>query len=212
MIKKILIVSSLSLAFMLGSCSVISGVAEQLKGIANLANCEYSLNDVSNVSVAGVDVKKVAGGDIGVTDVAKLVASIASKQIPLAMDFNVGIKNPTQTNAKLNTMDWMVNVQNTQLAQGTTTRSYTVNAGRKATVPLNVSTDMYHIFSKDGINSLKSFAGSFKNDGTSSKVGIKIRPTLNVGSYALKTPNYITIEKNIGKKATNTSTVQTSKS
>ncbi len=210
--KKIIIVSVLSLCVMLTSCSVLSGLADQIKGIANLANCEYSLNNVSNVSVAGVDVKKVAGGQIGVTDIAKLAASIMNKQIPLAMDFNVGIKNPTQTNAQLNTMDWMVNVQNTQLAQGTTKKSYTINAGRTSTVPLNVATDMYRIFSKDGIESLKGFAGSFKSDGTSSKVGIKVRPTLNVGNYALKTPNYITIEKNIGKKATNTSTVQTKKS
>lgn len=210
--KKVLIVSTLSLCVMLTSCEALSGLADQIKGIANLANCEYSLNNVSNVSVAGVDVKKVAGGQIGVSDVAKLAASIINKQIPLAMDFNVGIKNPTQTNAQLNTMDWIVNVQNTQLAQGTTNRNYTINAGRTSTVPLNVSTDMYRIFSKDGVESLKSFAGSFKSDGTSSKVGIKVRPTLNVGSYALKTPNYITIEKNIGKKATNTSTVQTKKS
>lgn len=209
--KKLIIISSLSLCLMLTSCSILSGVAEQIKGIANLANCEYSLNNVSNVSVAGVDVKKVAGGQIGVADVAKLAASIMQKQIPLAMDFNVGIKNPTQTNALLNTMDWMVNVQNTQLAQGTTTKSYTVGAGRTSTVPLNVATDMYRIFSKDGIESLKGFASSFKSDGTSSKVGIKVRPTLKVGDYALKTPNYITIEKNIGKKASNTQTVDTKK-
>lgn len=196
---------------MLTSCSVMTGLAEQIKGIANLANCEYSLNNVSNVSVAGVDVKKVAGGQIGVTDVAKLAASILNKQIPLAMDFNVGIKNPTETNARLNMMDWIVNVQNTQLAQGTTTQNYTINAKRTSTVPLNVATDMYRIFSKDGIESLKNFASSFKNDGTSSKVGIKVRPSLNVGSQVIKTPNYITIEKNIGKKATNTS-VETKKS
>ena len=89
--KKILIISALSLCVMLTSCSVITGLADQVKSLANLANCEYSLKNVSNVSVAGVDVKKVAGGAIGVTDVAKLVAAIATKQIPLAMDFNVGI-------------------------------------------------------------------------------------------------------------------------
>lgn len=209
--KKVVIISILSLCVMLTSCSVLSGVAEQIKGIANLVNCEYSLNNVSNVSVAGVDVKKVAGGQIGVADVAKLAASIINKQIPLAMDFNVGIKNPTETNAMLSVMDWIVNVQNTQLAQGSTTNSYKISAGRTSTVPLSVATDMYRIFSKDGIESLKGFASSFKSDGTSSKVGIKVRPSLNVGSQVLKTPNYITIEKNVGKKASNT-TVETKKS
>ena len=209
--KKIILAPILSLCVMLTSCSVLSGLADQIKSIANLANCEYSLNSVSIVSVAGVDVKKVAGGQIGVTDVAKLAASIINKQIPLAMDFNVGIKNPTETNAMLSVMDWIVNVQNTQLAQGSTTNTYKINAGRTSTVPLSVATDMYRIFSKDGIESLKNFASSFKSDGTSSKVGIKVRPSLNVGSQVLKTPNYITIEKNIGKKASNTS-VETKKS
>ncbi|MBQ6046884.1 MAG: hypothetical protein IJL38_04575 [Bacteroidales bacterium] len=212
MYKKIFAISTIALSLFFSSCALLSDVASQIKGIANLANCEYSLNNVGNVSVAGVDVKKVAGGNISLTDVAKLTAGIATKNIPIAMDFNVGIKNPTQTNANLNVMDWIVNVENTELARGTTNRNYTISAGRTSTVPLGVSTNMYDIFSKRGIESLKAFASSFKSDGTSSKVAIKVRPTLKVGTYALQTPNYITIEKNVGKKATNTKTVDTKKS
>ena len=57
---------------------------------------------------------------------------------------------------------------------------------------------MYSMFSKDGIGALKNFVSSFKNDGTSSKVGLRIKPMLNVGTYTVPMPNYIKVEKKTG--------------
>lgn len=211
MIKKICFIAFGAACFMLASCTLFQSLADQIKGLANLANCEYSLKSVSHVAVAGVDVMKVAGGDISVADVAKLGLAITTKTVPVSMNLNVGIKNPTETQASLSAMDWAVNIQGTEVVNGATNRAYTVSPKKTSTVPLGISTDVYRLFSKDGVESLTTFAKSFNSDGTSSKVAIKIRPSLQVGSQVLKTPNYITIQKNIGKKATNTTTASASK-
>ena len=38
------------------SCSIINSILQQADELANLANCEYSLKNVSNLTIAGVNV------------------------------------------------------------------------------------------------------------------------------------------------------------
>ncbi len=188
------------------SCTFFDNLASNLSSIANLLNCEYSLKNVSNVTVAGVNVKNVTQGNIGATDVVKLVSAITSKSVPLGLDVNINVKNPTATNALLTTMDWALDVATTEFAKGVTDKNYNINAQKTTTVPLGVSTDLYKLFSSDGINSLKTFASSFNNEGKSSQLGLRIRPSLGVGSQVIKTPNYITIMQPTTSTGTTTTT------
>lgn len=193
--KKSLIVVTVACSLLFSSCAFFDNLAKNLSSIANLLNCEYTLKNVSNVTVAGVNVKNVTQGNINATDVVKLVSAITAKSVPLGLDVNINVKNPTTTNALLTTMDWALDVATTEFAKGVTDRNYNIIAQQTTTVPLGVSTDLYRLFSNDGINSLKTFASSFNNEGKSSQLGLRIRPSLGVGTQVIKTPNYITIMK-----------------
>lgn len=186
-------------SMMATSCSVLN----QLMGVANLVNCSYNLKDVQNVYVAGVNVKDVTNGNISAADVMKLSAALLQKNVPLTMDVNVNVTNPTTSSAALTTMDWICEIDGKQFANGTSNKTYTINPNATTTVPLAVSTDIYSMFSKDGINALKNFVGSFQNDGTNSKVAIKIKPSVNVGGVLIPTPNYINLEKKTGSSNNN---------
>lgn len=70
-------------------------------------------------------------------------------------------------------------------------------------MPLGVNTDLGDLFSKEGVEKLKNFASSFTKDGTSSKVGLRVKPSLSVGSTQVPFPNYITLEKKTGSTTTN---------
>lgn len=70
-------------------------------------------------------------------------------------------------------------------------------------MPLGVNTDLGDLFSKEGVEKLKNFASSFTKDGTSSKVGLRVKPSLSVGSTQVPFPNYITLEKKTGSSSTN---------
>ena len=191
--KKIVIACAALGCMLFSSCTLLDNLVNNLSSVANLINCEYSLKNVSNVSVAGVNVKNVVNGNITATDVVLLAAAITNKKVPLSLDVNIDVKNPTQSAAMLSTMDWALDIAKTQFVTGATTQSYNIKPKTTSTVPLGVSTDLYRIFSKDGINSLKTFAGSFNSEGKSSQVGLKIRPSLTVANQTIKAPDFISI-------------------
>lgn len=86
-------------------------------------------------------------------------------------------------------------------------------------MPLGVNTDLGDLFSKEGVEKLKNFASSFTKDGTSSKVGLRVKPSINVGGTQVPFPNYIKLEKKTGSStttnnnstSTNTTTTPTTK-
>lgn len=183
------------------ACDMLQTTLNEAASLANLVNCEYNLKNVSDLQIAGVNVKKITNGNISASDVLTLTSALLSKKVPMDMNVNIDIKNPTERDAALTAMDWILDIDNSQFAQGKSSNKYTVTKQKTTTVPLGVTTDLYSMFSKDGINSLKNFVSSFKSDGTSSKVGLRIKPSLNVGSYVVPMPNYIKVEKKTGSSS-----------
>ena len=152
--KKITLALAMAGCILLTSCDVLLQVANQMSSVANLANCDFSLKNVSNVSVAGVNVKNLAKGQLQATDVVKLVAAYQTKQVPLAMDVNVDITNPTTTQAAMTAMDWILAIDGSDMANGVSTKAYTILPSTTTTVPLGVNTDLGNLFSKQGLESL----------------------------------------------------------
>ena len=196
--KKLAYILVLAGSILLSSCEVLTQLADQFSSVANLANCEFNLKIVSNVTVAGVNVKNLSQGKLSATDVVKLVAAYQSKQVPLAMNVNVDVTNPTTTQAAMTALDWILAIDGTDMATGVNSNRYTIKPSTTTTVPLGVNTDLGQLFSQKGVEALKNFAGSFTNEGISSKVALRVKPSLSVGTAVVPFPNYITLEKKTG--------------
>lgn len=184
---------------MLSSCDIVNDLAGQVQSVANLKNCQFNMKNVSNVTVADVNVKNLSQGKLSATDVVKLVAAYQSKKVPLAMDVNVGVKNPTKQKAAMTALDWILAIDGADIANGVSKKSYTIKPSSTTTVALPVNTDLGQLFSSKGVEALKNFASSFTSDGTSSKVGLRVKPSLSVGSTQVPFPSYIKLEKKTGK-------------
>lgn len=196
--KKITVTLLAAGCMLLSSCDVLTQVADQFSSVANLANCEFNLKNVSNVSVAGVNVKRLTKGNLSAADVVRLVAAYQTKQVPLAMDVNVDVKNPTTTQAAMTALDWILAIDGTDMANGVNNKSYTIKPSATTTVPLGVNTDLAGLFSQKGLEALKTFASSFTSEGISSKVGLRVKPSISVGTVQVPFPNYIKLEKKTG--------------
>ena len=204
--KKITFALVLAGSILLSSCDILTQIASQFSSVANLANCEFALKNVSNVSVAGVNVKNLTNGNLSATDIVKLVAAYQSKQVPLNLNVNVDVKNPTTTQAAMTALDWILAIDGSDMANGVSSKNYTIKPSTTTTVPLPVSTDLGKLFSQKGLDALKNFASSFTSEGISSKVGLRVRPSLSVGTTQVPFPNYITLEKKTGTSSTTNST------
>ena len=209
--KKITFALVLAGSILLSSCDILTDLASQFNSVANLANCEFNLKNVSNVTVAGVNVKNVTNGTRSATDVLKLVAAYQAKKVPLAMNVNVDVTNPTTTQAAMTALDWILSIDGTDMANGVNSNSYTIRPSATTTVPLGVNAELADLFSKKSVEALKNFAASFNNEGISSKVGLRVKPSLNVGSTLVPFPNYITLEKKTGTAAQTTQTTTSGK-
>lgn len=198
------IIASLVLSCSLTSCDVLLGILSDLGSVANLANCEYSLKNVTDVTVAGVSVKNVSNGNISAIDVAKLSAAILTKKVPLQMNVNVGVTNPTTSNAAVTALDWKCEIDGKEFVNGTSSQKYTISPNSTTNVVLPVRADVYDIFSQGGVDALKNFVNSFQSDGTSSKIAVKIKPTVDVAGTPVQSSKFITLEKKTGTTTTNT--------
>ncbi len=199
--RATLFVAIAAVCFSMTACDVLQSVLAQADELMNLRNCEYNLKNVSNLTVANVNVKNLTNGKVSASDVINLAAALTNKRVPLAMNVNIDVKNPTEKTASMTAMDWIMEIDGSQFANGCSTQKYSILKNTTTTVPLGVNTDLYSMFSKSGIESLKNFVGSFKSDGTSSKVGLKIKPSLMVGSQQVSMPNYIKLEKKTGSNS-----------
>lgn len=197
--KKIALAFLLAGSLVFASCDFLTQLTSQVSSVANLVNCDFNLKNVNNISIAGVNLKNITSGNLSATDVVKLVAAYQSKQVPLSMDLNINVKNPTNQQASMTAMDWILAIDGTDVANGASNRTYTIKPSTTTTVPLGVSTDLGQLFSSKGVDALKNFASSFSNDGTSSKIGLRIRPSMTVGTTQVPFPNYIKLEKKTGK-------------
>jgi LEA14-like dessication related protein len=176
------------------SCDVMNQVAET----ANLVRkCKFSLDNVQNVTLAGINLKNINTSSLTATNVAKLGAALLTKNLPLNMTVNVGIQNPTTKPASLNAMDWKVAIDNVDRVSGTTNKKVSVPSKSKTAMPLSFNINTYDVFSKDGISAVKNFVSSFsQKDATSSRVAIKVNPTVAIGSQSLKL-GYMTLSKQV---------------
>ena len=176
------------------SCDIMNQVAET----ANLVRkCKFSLDNVQSVSLAGINLKNINTSSLTATNVAKLGAALLTKNLPLNMTVNVGIQNPTTKPASLNAMDWKVAIDNMEMATGSTNKKVSVPSKSKTAMPLSFNINTYDVFSKDGISAVKNFVSSFsQKDATSSRVAIKVNPTVAIGSQSVK-QGYMTLAKQI---------------
>ncbi|MBQ6726358.1 MAG: hypothetical protein IJQ89_07245 [Bacteroidales bacterium] len=176
------------------SCDIMNQVAET----ANLVRkCKFSLDNVQSVSLAGINLKNINTSSLTATNVAKLGAALLTKNLPLNMTVNVGIQNPTTKPASLNAMDWKVAIDNMEMATGSTNKKVSVPSKSKTAMPLSFNINTYDVFSKDGISAVKNFVSSFsQKDATSSRVAIKVNPTVAIGSQSVKL-GYMTLAKQI---------------
>lgn len=179
----------ISLTLILSSCT-------QLQQLQNLAKCEFRLNSVENIRLAGVNIQDVKSlNQIGISDVAKLSAAYLGNNLPLDLKLNMDARNPNPTAAALSALDWIFLIDDIEMTRGITNQRFQIPANQTTTIPLLLNFDLKKVLTGKSQNALVNFALNLAGSGnTPTRLALKAKPTIQIGSVNIPYPSYLTIK------------------
>ena len=175
---------------------------QQINQMANFIKCEFRIGSVQNTHLAGVNVQAIQSfSDLNLLDAGRLTAAYAQGSLPLTMTLNVDAKNPNNSTAAMNRMEWILMVEDKELVTGVMNDKVTIDPnGATSTIPLSISADLKKIMggnsTKDNINLGLGLVGG--GNKPSKKLSLKIKPSIMVGNLTIPYPGYITVGTNFG--------------
>jgi hypothetical protein len=193
--KKAILIFLIPVVF-LTSCDILEQVAQ----VAALQECEFELDNVSNIKVLGIRMdNKEDISDFSFSDLAKLTAALSSGSLPLEMDLNVKVVNPNTQTAAMTRMDWKVYVDEMHMVDGVVDDRVTIAPnGGSSMVPFRASVDLYEIISGEGLDAAINLAMNLSGKGTkASRLQLKIKPSINVAGRDIPYPGFVTVEQEI---------------
>jgi hypothetical protein len=175
----------------------------QIREMKNLLYCDFRLATIENVNMAGIDVQKIKSfTDLSFVDGAKLLAAVASGSLPLNFTLNVEAKNPNGEKAALNKLDWLLLIDDIQVAEGTTTQRVEIPpANGTGIFPLQIRTDLAKVLSGQSGKNVVNLGLNLVGYGNKpSRITLKAKPTIMIGNMAMQYPGYISIKNEFGSK------------
>ncbi len=176
---------------------------KQIKELTTFLSCDFRLSAVDNIKMAGIDVQKFKSfTDLSFTDGIKLLASVTSGSLPLSMTVNVEVRNPNKEKAALNKLDWILLIDNVEVANGTTTNRIEILPNNASGIfPIQVTTDLVKVLSGQSGKNLINFGLNLAGYGNKpTRITLKAKPTILIGASAIEYPGYITINNDYGSK------------
>lgn len=184
---------------MFTSCS-INKQAQQIKA---LGQCDYKLLNASNVSIAGTNIDKLLGSkNLNVVNMPSLALAYLRKDVPLKATLNLQISNPSSNLAAINNFDYIILINQQEIANGTVNQRISVSAKQNVNVPVQLNANIYQFLaSGKTLQDIGAFLSGAVN-GTEQKglVTVKIKPSIVVGGNLVKYPGFITIDKEVSNK------------
>ncbi|MEI7896783.1 MAG: LEA type 2 family protein [bacterium] len=191
--RKLLIPATLLLLLMIpfSGCDV----ARQARQVSNLSNCDFRIQSVDSVNLAGVELQNIRSvSDLNMMDAAKVLAGFTSPTFPLSLRLKLEGRNPNAREAGLNRLDWILFVDDIQMASGILDKPFTIPGMGSAIIPVEIGLDLKKVLSGKSAGAMLNFCMNLAGVGnTPTRFKIKLKPTIIIAGTALTYPGYITV-------------------
>ncbi|MBI9036106.1 MAG: LEA type 2 family protein [Bacteroidales bacterium] len=190
--KRIFIVAVMSV--LLSGCDVL----QQVQQIQTFAKCEFKMEKVHQVELAGVNFDQLSNwSDLNFMQLANITSALTRSTVPLEMTIDVLTRNPNPVNASMQKMQWILEVENEEITRGTLNQKVNVAAnGGSTTVPIRIQVDLKSVLAGKSGDAILKFAQSMA--GVSSdpgKITLKVKPSVDVRGFVIDYPSYISLTK-----------------
>ena len=171
-------------------------VSKQTKTAINLANCEFRLVSAENVVIAGIHMDTYTSvKDLGIADFAMFMGALTEPQLPLSLLLNIEVKNPNPAPAGINSLEYLIFIDDIQMLQDTYMKPITVPASSTVIIPVQLSMDLKQALKGKSMDAMLNFGFNLAGVGhTPTRFKVKLRPSILVGKTSLSYPGYITVK------------------
>ncbi len=179
-------------------CALVLAVSScaTLQQIAALRQVDFSVDRLSSVRLAGVDLARVTSySQLSAVEVARLATAVAQRTLPLEMTIHLNAVNPADNSvdARLVRMDWTLLLQDRETLSGTLADETLLRRGQATDVPLSVSVDLVDFF-QGSAQDLFALALSIADpNAPPTDVALRATPTVDTALGPIRYPRPITI-------------------
>jgi len=171
------IILAMAATLFLSSCATMLPMKD-------LSKVKFSLDRVSAVQLAGIDLMSVHSVDeLNMFQIARATMAVSRESLPLDLTLHLKSENPlaNQVAARLLRMDWTLILDGRETVSGTMEKNIQLAAGESQDIPLNLSLNMFEFFNEKNAMDMLELALAFASeDGQLPQgVALKIRPTID---------------------------------
>lgn len=169
----------------------------------NIQRLQFKLGKVHNFKLAEVSLSdKLNLNDIGVMDMAKLVAAFSSGVLKTQFTLDLLARNPNDgtggtpnTSAVIKALEWKLYLDQKEVLQGNLNKGIEIpGVGQETVIPVEVAFDLLKFFHGENLNSLINLALVLGGkQGSSSRLELKIKPTVDTIFGPITYPSEITV-------------------
>ena len=188
---------SITLTITVVAIAIVAVSCLQLQQMQNMAKCEFRINKVENIQLASINIQNIKSyQDLSLLDATKITAAVAGGKLPLSLRLNLDVKNPNTTTAAMNKLEWILMIDDIQMLEGISNQKVTIAPNTTSSLPLDMRFDLKEVLSGESGSTLLNFAFNLADaGGAPTRIMLKAKPTIMVGSFPLTYPGYINIKK-----------------
>ena len=194
---KTLLIASISTLIFFTSCDVM----QQVSQINNLTKCEFRLESVQHLNLAGINVQNVKSvNDLNMFDAAKIASAVGSQQFPLDFTLNIEAKNPNTSTAGMTKIDWILLIDDIEMTCGILDKQVTIPANNGTTIiPMLMHIDLQKALTGKSADAVINFGMNLAGTGNKpTRFTLQMKPTITIGSLPITYPGYLNVKTEYG--------------
>jgi hypothetical protein len=189
--KKRIVVFSALLVLLMPSCDVL----RQIEEMKMLSKCEFRINTVSDIHLAGINVSRIQNfSDVRPLDVLQLTNAFINNKLDFQFMLNLEVNNPNEQAASLNRLEWILYIDDMQMIEGAVTERFTTGPGQTSLLPVQIGFNLSEILKDERRDKVLDFGfGLADGSGKTTRVMVKLKPSIMVGQRSIMYPGWIEV-------------------